>query len=162
MPGSQAPKHQTGGLREAPPAALAHRLGFLLKHAYGGYQSIQRSALAPLELDGRLLAVLTLVEAEGPALQQRLAERLRVDRTTMVALIDALEQGGLVQRRRDREDRRGYQVSITKKGANRFQRAHEAVREVERDFLETLSAEEQRQFLALLEKLVLNADRRGH
>jgi DNA-binding MarR family transcriptional regulator len=134
-------------------------LGFLLKHAYTGYQSIQRPALAPLGLDGRLLAVLTLVEAEGPALQQRLSERLGVDRTTMVALIDALEQGGLVQRQRDPVDRRGYHVSITKKGAKVLHRAHEAIRVVEHDFLAGLSAEEQLQFSILLGKVVLDVDR---
>jgi len=45
--------------------------------------------------------VLTLIESEGPASQQRLADRVGVDRTTMVALVDALEEKGLVNRLRD-------------------------------------------------------------
>ena len=143
---------------EPPPPALVERLGFLLKHAYLGYQLIQRPALASLDLDGRLLAVLTLVEAEGPALQQRLSERLRVDRTTMVSLVDSLEQNGLVARRRDPVDRRGYLVSITKKGTGILRRAHSAVRAVEQDFLDHLSPDEQRQLRNLLGKLVVESD----
>jgi DNA-binding MarR family transcriptional regulator len=157
MPPAQSLANQGGATPDGPPAALADRLGFLLKHAQLDYQSFQRPALAPLELDGRLLAVLTIVAAEGPALQQRLSERLGVDRTTMVALIDALEQRGLVERRRDPVDRRGYQVRVTTAGGKTRQRAHQAILEVEHKFLSRLSDEEQRQFRTLLGKLVLDA-----
>jgi DNA-binding MarR family transcriptional regulator len=158
MPRSQAPEHQADASKQAPPAALTKRLGFVLKHAYQTYQLIQLPALAPLGLDGRLLAVLTVVKAEGPALQQRLSERLQVDRTTMVALVDALEQDGLVERRRDSVDRRGYQVIITTKGTKILEKATAAIRAVEQDFLAPLSGEEQRQFRNLLGKLVLEGD----
>ncbi|MGH7912355.1 MAG: MarR family winged helix-turn-helix transcriptional regulator [Candidatus Dormibacteraceae bacterium] len=155
MTRSQARGPGTEPARESPPAALADRLGFLLKHAYLAYQSMQTPALAPLGLDGRLLAVLTLVEAEGPALQQRLSERLRVDRTTMVALVDALERNKLVERRRDPVDRRGYQVRITKRGAEALLQGHRAVRTVEQALLGELSDEEQRQLRSLLGRVVL-------
>ncbi|HYZ82692.1 MAG TPA: MarR family transcriptional regulator [Solirubrobacteraceae bacterium] len=144
------------GASETPPNALASRLGFLLKHAQLRYQSIQASALAPFDLDGRLLAVLTLVGAEGPALQARLAERLQVDRTTMVALVDRLEQAGLVERHRDPTDRRGYHVNITTTGSRALNQALDAVETVERDFLGALSMPEQQQFRALLAKVALD------
>jgi DNA-binding MarR family transcriptional regulator len=159
VPRSQAPVHEADASQEPAPAALTDQLGFLLKHAYLAYQSIQLPALEPLDLDGRQLAVLMVVKAEGPALQQRLSERMRVDRTTMVALVDALERGGLVERRRDPVDRRGYQVSITKKGAKVLERAREAIRAVEREFLDPLSAEEHRQFRTLLARV---AQQGGH
>ena len=144
------------GASETPPHALASRLGFLLKHAQLRYQSIQAPALAPFDLDGRLLAVLTLVGAEGPALQARLAQRLQVDRTTMVALVDRLEQAGLVERHRDPTDRRGYHVNITTPGSRALNQALDAVKTVERDFLGALSTAEQHQFRALLAKVALD------
>jgi DNA-binding MarR family transcriptional regulator len=153
MPRSQASARTADA--PGPPAVLAQRLGFLLKHVSQAHQSIQAPALAQLGLDGRLLAVLLVVDAEGPALQQRLSERLRVDRTTMVALIDTLEQSGLVERRRDPVDRRGYEVRITHKGAKILLEAINASRAAEQDFLAPLSAQEQRQLRALLGKLVL-------
>jgi DNA-binding MarR family transcriptional regulator len=152
---------QTGSDRSpspaGPPAALAHRLGYLLKHAYLRYQAIQGPALAPVGLDGRLLAVLTLVDAEGPMLQQRLAERLQVDRTSMVGLVDVLEKGRLVERRRDAGDRRGQHVGITRKGKTVLVRAHEAVIGVEGEFLKRLSATERDQLRKLLDKVAVEA-----
>ena len=140
---------------DTPPAALASRLGFLLKHAQLRYQSLQAPALAPLDLDGRLLAVLALLGADGPALQARLAERLQVDRTTMVALVDRLEQAGLVERHRDPTDRRGYHVNITTTGSTTLQHALDTIQTVERHFLSALSKPEQHQFRALLAKVAV-------
>jgi DNA-binding MarR family transcriptional regulator len=155
VPTSQLRNHPPERVSETPPGALASALGFLLKHAQLRYQSLQAPALAPLDLDGRLLAVLVILGAEGPALQARLAERLQVDRTTMVALVDRLEQAGLVERHRDPTDRRGYHVNITTTGSTALQHALDAVQTVERDFLSALSKPEQRQFRALLAKVAL-------
>lgn len=153
LPSSQLRNSSPARVSETPPSALASRLGFLLKHAQLRYQAIQAPALAPLDLDGRLLAALALVGAEGPALQARLAERLQVDRTTMVALVDRLEQTGLVERHRDPTDRRGYHVNITTTGSTTLQHALDAVQTVERDFLSALSKPEQHQFRALLARV---------
>lgn len=159
MPRSQAPAHAASRTTAPAPAPLAERLGFLLKHAYQTYQSIQLPALAPIGLDGRLLAVLLVVQAEGPSLQQRLSERMGVDRTTMVALVDILEQTGFVERRRDAGDRRGYQINITGKGAALLRKATNVIHEVEQDFLAPLSPREQRQFRTLVTKLALERGR---
>jgi DNA-binding MarR family transcriptional regulator len=141
----------------AAPAAVGDGLGYLLKHAYQRYQAIQQPALARLGLDGRLLAVLAVIGTEGPALQQRLSERLGIDRTTMVALIDALEQAGLVQRRRDPADRRGQRVRLTGKGERILSKGLDAVRHVEDDFLAGWSSRDQREFRRLLGEIAAPA-----
>jgi DNA-binding MarR family transcriptional regulator len=129
---------------------VGERLGYLLKHVHQRYHAIQQPALARLGLDGRLVAVLATAESEGPAFQQRLAERLGVDRTTMVGLIDALEQRGLVRRRRDPSDRRGQQVVLTAKGKKVLPRALDVVAQVEDEFLAGLSSRDRREFRRLL------------
>jgi len=48
-------------------------------------------ALAPFDIDARDLGVLLAIDSIEPASQQQIAQRLGVDRTTMVAMIDALE-----------------------------------------------------------------------
>src|SRR3954451_18410574 len=58
----------------------------------------------------------TAVASAGPLSQQRLAERLLVNRTLMVAVADALERRGLVERRRDPADRRSYALHVTPAG----------------------------------------------
>lgn len=157
VPSSEVRTPPPKRVSEAPPIALATRLGFLLKHAQLRYHASQDPALAQLDLDGRLLAVLVVLGAEGPALQARLSERLQVDRTTMVALVDRLEHAGLVERHRDPRDRRGQNVRITATGSRTLERALDAVETAEDDFLAPLSDQEQRQFRALLAKLALES-----
>jgi DNA-binding MarR family transcriptional regulator len=135
------------------PAAVGESLGYLLKHVQQRYQAIQQPVLAPLGLDGRLLAVLAVIGSDGPALQRRLAERLGIDRTTMVALIDALELSRLVRRRRDPADRRGQLVLLTAKAEKLLPRALEAVAQAEESFLDGLSSREQRDFRRALARL---------
>jgi DNA-binding MarR family transcriptional regulator len=151
MPRSQL--QPRAGAEPDAPAVVGESLGFLLKHAQQRYQTLQQPALTRFGLDGRLLAVLAVVGSEGPAVQQRLSERLGVDRTTMVALIDTLELGRLVERRRDPADRRGQLVRLTPKGAKLLPRAIEAVARVEDAFLAELSAREQHEFRRLLGKV---------
>jgi DNA-binding MarR family transcriptional regulator len=148
--------HPAADAAAAHPA-LTRRLGYLLKHAQLRFQSLQHPALAPLKLDGRLLAVLVLIGEEGPALQQRLAARLGVDRTTMVALVDALETRGLVARRRDAADRRGHLVGLTAAGQKVLARGLRASDDVERRYLAPLSDDDKVTFLRLLSKVVIDS-----
>jgi DNA-binding MarR family transcriptional regulator len=86
--------------------------------------------------------------------QQRVSETLRVDRTTIVALVDELERKGFVERKRDPGDRRAYAVEITPKGARTLQRARTVVDAAEVEFTAALSAAERRQLRELLAKLM--------
>ena len=74
---------------EQPAAELSNRLGYLLKHANQRLTELTSAALEPYHLNGRELGVLVVLDAMGPTSQQDAARRLGVDRTTMVALIDA-------------------------------------------------------------------------
>ncbi len=109
--------------------------------------------LAQLSVNGREFAVLTLVDAEGAASQQRLAGRIGVDRTTMVALIDALEEKRLVRRRRDPSDRRAYIVEATPAGRKTLQGALKAVKLAEQQALASLTATEAAAFKQTLQRL---------
>jgi DNA-binding MarR family transcriptional regulator len=60
--------------------------------------------------------VLSVLRADHPLSQQEVAEQLGVDRTTMVALVDALESKGLVERHRNAADRRKNIVQLTSAG----------------------------------------------
>lgn len=137
-----------------PPETLTVRVGYLLKHAQERFQSIQQEALTPLGLDGRLLAVLIVADEHAPELQQRIGERLGVDRTTMVALIDSLESAGFVERRSDPNDRRGRLVHVTSKGKQVISDGLGASTQVESIFLGALSPSEQGLFRKMLSKLI--------
>ena len=88
--------------------------GFLLRLAHARATE-QLAAALPDGLLPRHHEVLAALAEWGPLSQQQLAERLGINRTIMVSLIDAMEQLGLVERKRDPADRRSYALVSTRK-----------------------------------------------
>jgi len=136
-------------------AALDARLGYLLKHAQQRLAEFSAPALAPFGITGRQLAVLMTIDDVVPLSQQDVASRLGVDRTTMVALIDELEDKGLVQRRPDPADRRRNVVTLTGAGHTTMAGAIAASDDAERRFLSKLSADEVASLRAALRVIAL-------
>jgi len=130
------------------------RLSFLLKHASALVEHAIEPELARLSINGREFAVLTLIDAEGPASQQRLAARIGVDRTTMVGLIDALEEKQLVSRRRDPNDRRAYVLEATPAGRKTLRDALKTVELGEQQALASLTNTESATLKHALQRLV--------
>ncbi|MFE7956052.1 MarR family winged helix-turn-helix transcriptional regulator [Streptomyces sp. NPDC057413] len=124
-----------------PPTPLESRLGYLLKHAQAAFARASAEALAPHGVDGHELAVLVVLAGDEPLSQVEAAARLGVDRTTMVALIDGLEDHGLVRRRRSPQDRRKNIVELTEAGRECLHAAEEARGAAERRFLAALDEE---------------------
>jgi DNA-binding MarR family transcriptional regulator len=124
---------------EGPGPELAGRLGYLLKHAQLRLAELTAAALAPYGLAGRELAVLLVLAGCEPASQQQAARRLGVDRTTMVALLDALEDKRLVVRYPHANDRRKNVVELTAAGRDTLRRASQAGDDAERRFLAPLT-----------------------
>ena len=118
---------------------LRRRLGYLLKHAQLRLNELTAKALAPYGLDGRELAVLSVLGSGEPASQQEAAQRLGIDRTTMVAFVDTLEGKGLVARRPHAEDRRKNVVELTPTGRDTLRKADKAAAAAERTFLAPLT-----------------------
>src|SRR4051794_17115546 len=95
---------------------LSGRLTRLLKRAQLELAALHEELLAPLGISDHELSVLLFLDAREPESQQQAAARLGVDRTTMVALIDALESKALVARHADPADRRRNVVELTSAG----------------------------------------------
>jgi DNA-binding MarR family transcriptional regulator len=130
------------------------RLSFLLKRTSALLEATIESELDRLGVTGRQLGVLTLLDADGPASQQQLARRIGVDRTTMVALIDALEEKQLVNRHRDPSNRRAYLLEVTAAGHRRLRDALAAVETAERHVLAPLTGTESATLTRALQRLV--------
>jgi DNA-binding MarR family transcriptional regulator len=137
----------------------SRRLGYLLKHAQQRLVTAAAPVMAPFGIDGRELAVLTVLAADDPLSQQEAAELLGVDRTTMVALTDALEAKGLVARHRSPEDRRRNLVQLTPAGQDCLQRAGNARDEMEREFLAPLGDQLAAEFVRALRILASSPGR---
>lgn len=132
---------------------LANRLGYLLKHVQLRFAEQGAKALEPLGITGRQLAVLVVLDAGEPLSQLEAAGRLGVDRTTMVALIDELEELGLVVRRKSATDRRKNIVELTDRGRDALERGNDIHHDAEKKFLKPLSPVEAELFLRILQTL---------
>src|SRR5689334_2658012 len=139
---------------QALPAALAASTGFLLSKAAQRSIAAADAALRPLGIRPRHYGILAGLAEAGALSQQRPGEWRRVDRTTMVALVDDLEQQGLVTRRRVPSDRRAYALELTPAGTALLARAREVMAATDTETLAALCAAERRQLHALLERLV--------
>ena len=95
---------------------------------------LNEAALAPYGVNGRELGVLIVLAGHEPASQLQVAQRLAVDRTTMVALLDTLEDKGLVSRHPHAEDRRRNIVELTETGQDVLHKATAASDAAERAF----------------------------
>ncbi|TDC54281.1 MarR family transcriptional regulator [Actinomadura sp. KC345] len=115
-------------------------------------------AVTPHGVDGRELGVLLALAGREPASQQQAAQRLGIDRTTMVAMLDALEGKGLVSRHPHAEDRRRNVVELTDAGRDTLRLATDATDKAEREYLAALTPKAAEQLRTSLQKLVLPPD----
>jgi DNA-binding MarR family transcriptional regulator len=115
---------------------------------------LSTKALAPFDINGRELAVLVVLAGHEPASQLQAAQRLGIDRTTMVGLLDTLEDKGLLSRHPHAEDRRRNVVELTETGQDTLRRANAANDAAEHEFLAPLSARAADQLVAALRAVV--------
>ena len=129
-------------------------LGYLLNTTAARIHARTAEALAPLGLSPREAGVLHHVRTLGPVSQRALGLMLRIDRTTMVAIIDGLEGRGLLRRAADPEDRRAHALTVTRAGRQASRRADLAVARIERAFVSDLDEADVRRLRQLLGQLV--------
>lgn len=109
--------------------------------------------LTPLGLRQRHLVALSYLRGYGPTAQQKLADRLRMDASSMVCLLNELEEDDLVVRQRDRADRRRAIVELSPRGESVLCRVDKAVQIVEDEMMTRLSDQERATLHDLLVKL---------
>jgi len=132
---------------------MRDRVPFLLYRAAEASHVLANQMLAEVGLAARQAGILTMVSELEPMTQKALAGALRIDRTTMVALIDDLEQRGLVVRKRHPRDRRAFLICPTDAGRAAKKTAVTILDEQQRRFLAPLSQEERLHLGELLNRL---------
>ena len=92
----------------------------------------------------------------GPGTQREIAERAAQHPTGVSRLLEQLERGGFVRRRRDAADRRKVRVEITAHGVLRLEESRPEVLTAVDEVLRPLSLAERHALRALLGKLNLD------
>lgn len=100
-----------------------------------------------------LFGTLLLIEANPDISQSAVAEALRFDRSTLVQIIDRLENRGLVVRNVSPSDRRSHALRLTDDGAEELTELKAMALKHEADVAAALNEEERTQLIALLAKV---------
>ena len=111
--------------------------------------------MTPLGLRQRHLVALSYLRSYGPTAQQSLAERLRMDPSSMVCLLNELEDNDLVVRQRDRADRRRAIVELSGHGKRALSEVDRALEVVEDEILDQLDTSQRATLRELLARLDL-------
>lgn len=136
---------------------LQRLLGFQLLMAELHMGNRAREALAPFGITPAKLAALLIIRDNPGCDQSALGQALWVNRSSAMKLVNALTEQGLVERQPGR-DLRTNALHITAGGRDRLEAMVRCLDEADADAAAALSAEEQRQLLALLRKLRCGAD----
>src|SRR5438477_7880237 len=141
--------------RTAPqlPEELVASATFLLKRL--GYAAKERTMKS---YEGTGLhpyhhAILLVLDEGSAETQGSIADALGYDRGQLVGLLDELEEQGLIERRRDPDDRRRHIVSLTPDGKQMHRRLRALSAQIEDEFLSPLSDEERASLHTLLYRL---------
>jgi len=142
------------------PAELVRSPGFLLARLGVGLKMRMMDQFEQAGFSAYHYAILALLEEGARTAQSAIADALQYDPSQLVALLDGLEERGLVERRRDPDDRRRHLVSLTPAGRKQLAEFRKVVRRLEDEYLGALDDEERALLHDLLLRIAVQRDAR--
>jgi MarR family transcriptional regulator, lower aerobic nicotinate degradation pathway regulator len=147
---SEQPLEQTSS---SPPDSLIQSPGFMLAWVADIATRDYTQALATIGIKPQHLGILTLLAGEGPMVQARLGDRLRIVKPAIVGLVNELEDMHLIERRTHPSDGRAFEVHLLKAGLECIEQAKSVSESATAAFFADLNPNEQRSFHEALSKL---------
>ncbi|WLR52494.1 MarR family transcriptional regulator [Bacillus tianshenii] len=105
------------------------------------------------EIDARQYGMLVKVYENPGMSQKKIAEELKIDRTTMAERAEKLELLNYITRVKNPEDKRTYCLNITDKGIEILEKCWELLRQSEEGVLFPLNDKEKESFKSYLLKI---------
>jgi DNA-binding MarR family transcriptional regulator len=122
-------------------------------HTYLKLQRKIEEMLVPYDLVLSQFEALAKVAMNPGVIQQDLVKHLVVTKGNVGALVDRLEENGLIERRPDPQDRRANRLFVTEAGAVMVTEIFEKHQTLVRDMFRPLNSQERKTLGALLKKL---------
>ncbi|MGC0417775.1 MarR family winged helix-turn-helix transcriptional regulator [Embleya sp. AB8] len=136
-----------------PPGQPRPGAAFLMTQIGTHAANLFAQALAPLDLTPPQAGLLRMLAADPGRSQRALADALGMPQNRFVAFVDTLEQRGLVERRKNPEDRRLHALYLTPDGLALLGKVRGVAIAHEQRLLQALSEDEHRQLTALLRRV---------
>jgi len=105
---------------------------YQVRMAYVAIRRHFEAVMKRLDLTQKQTSVLWLIEANPGVSQIALANELGMDRASMMAIVDRLEERGVIVRKRSAEDGRRQELYVTAKGKKVLAQAKAAIHEHEK------------------------------
>jgi DNA-binding MarR family transcriptional regulator len=140
-------------LAEIDLAGLDQLLGYHLRRAQGAVHRDYLETVGKLRLTQRQTAVMWLVLGNSGVSQGAIGSALGMDRATMMALVNRLEDRGLLVRKRSKVDARRRELHATAAGSRLMELVQARVAEHEARMGRLFSATERRSLERLLVRL---------
>ena len=128
-------------------------LAFLLAQVGGHAAARFGERLAALQLTPADAGIMRMLAGNAGLSQQELSARLGIHPSRLVAILDALENAGILQRKPNAEDRRQYALHLTAKGREVFSRVGGIAREHQEELCAGLSESERETLAELLRRI---------
>jgi DNA-binding MarR family transcriptional regulator len=144
----------SGGPREDELKLGLHalRMGFRVRLLHHVMSERVTAALAPYKLRPGSLTTMVMIAANPGYSQIELARIGSLDKSSIVAIVDDLEEKGLAVRGRSTSDRRRNSLSLTPAGERLMHEMHSVALATEAPLREGLSPEEHDRLVELLDK----------
>jgi DNA-binding MarR family transcriptional regulator len=128
-------------------------LGFNIRRAQIALWRDFTRSVAEGEVRPGVFSVLSIASSNPGIAQIDIANQLDIDKASVVALIDWLENEGWVERKRSVEDRRRHEISVTAAGMKAYKSLKREMLQHERRFIKRFTQAEHKQLLSLLKRL---------
>ena len=128
-------------------------VGFHIRLAHGAVYRHFTETFAQLDLTQKQVSVLWLVADHPDIAQTGLAQRMRMDRATTMAIVNRLEARGYLVRSKSRSDGRKQALNLTVLGSKALSTAKRAVQQNEQWLKSRFSAKEVAKLIELLTRI---------
>jgi DNA-binding MarR family transcriptional regulator len=161
--GAAAGLHVDGHARPVAPTRTLRRpidmdilpelLGYNVRTAQLALQRSFARAVGATDIGSGIFGLLVLAGANPGIAQIQVATHLNIDKASVVAMVDRLEESGWLVRRRALDDRRRYGLFLTPEGTRQLKQLKTQMQEREQALESLYTPEERRQLISLLQRM---------